>query len=116
MPPPRRAPHRPRTAPAPGPPSPACPDCGHIAKENRATQAKFECTTCGFLANANDVGSLNVLSRAGLVLCDGAWPPTQEARRFGGGWSHLRKSVSRPEGRGSTARRGIAVGVIARPC
>ncbi|MFJ5560430.1 RNA-guided endonuclease InsQ/TnpB family protein [Streptomyces sp. NPDC093250] len=49
-----------------------CPDCGHVAKENRVTQAKFECTACGFLANADHVGALNVLSRAGLVLCDGA--------------------------------------------
>jgi putative transposase len=66
-----------------------CPECGHVAKENRVTQAKFECTACGFLANADHVGALNVLSRAGLVLCDGAWPPTQETRRFSGGWSHV---------------------------
>ncbi|MFD7772022.1 RNA-guided endonuclease InsQ/TnpB family protein [Streptomyces sp. NPDC059787] len=49
-----------------------CPTCGHVAKENRVTRAKFECTACGFLANADHVGALNVLSRAGLVLCDGA--------------------------------------------
>ncbi|MGP8301694.1 RNA-guided endonuclease InsQ/TnpB family protein [Streptomyces inhibens] len=49
-----------------------CPECGHVAKENRVTQAKFECTACGFLANADHVGALNVLSRAGLVLCDAA--------------------------------------------
>jgi len=49
-----------------------CPECGHVAKENRVTQAKFECTACGFLANADHVGALNVLSRAGLVLCAGA--------------------------------------------
>ncbi|WP_329390960.1 transposase [Streptomyces sp. NBC_01351] len=49
-----------------------CPECGHAAKENRTTQAKFECTACGFLANADHVGALNVLSRAGLALCAGA--------------------------------------------
>ncbi|MFE1774760.1 RNA-guided endonuclease InsQ/TnpB family protein [Streptomyces sp. NPDC059008] len=49
-----------------------CPECGHVAKENRVTQAKFECTACDFIANADHVGALNVLSRAGLVLCDGA--------------------------------------------
>ncbi|HEY9441080.1 MAG TPA: transposase, partial [Streptomyces sp.] len=25
-----------------------CPECGHVAKENRLTQAKFACTACGF--------------------------------------------------------------------
>ncbi|MDX3224820.1 transposase [Streptomyces sp. ME19-01-6] len=49
-----------------------CPECGHVAKENRVSQAKFECTECGFLANADHVGALNVLSRAGLVLCTAA--------------------------------------------
>ncbi|GAA3369848.1 RNA-guided endonuclease TnpB family protein [Streptomyces sannanensis] len=49
-----------------------CPECGHVAKENRVTQAKFQCTACGFTANADHVGALNVLSRAGLVLCDAA--------------------------------------------
>ncbi|MFD8867713.1 RNA-guided endonuclease InsQ/TnpB family protein [Streptomyces sp. NPDC059590] len=46
--------------------------CGHVAKENRATQSKFECVKCGFVENADTVGALNVLHRAGLVLCDGA--------------------------------------------
>ncbi|MEU1036698.1 transposase [Streptomyces mirabilis] len=42
---------------------------GHVAAENRVTQAKFECVTCGFVDNADRVGALNVLNRAGLVLC-----------------------------------------------
>ncbi|MEV8479487.1 transposase [Streptomyces sp. NPDC051173] len=46
--------------------------CGHVAKENRVTQAKFECVKCGFVENADTVGALNVLHRAGLVLCDAA--------------------------------------------
>ncbi|MFE9045679.1 zinc ribbon domain-containing protein [Streptomyces sp. NPDC007818] len=29
----------------------ACPDCGHVAKVNRATQSKFECTACGGTVN-----------------------------------------------------------------
>ncbi|KND39264.1 RNA-guided endonuclease InsQ/TnpB family protein [Streptomyces acidiscabies] len=45
--------------------------CGHVAKENRVTQAKFECVNCGLVENADRVGALNVLHRAGLVLCDG---------------------------------------------
>ncbi|MGW1199610.1 RNA-guided endonuclease InsQ/TnpB family protein [Streptomyces sp. NPDC002536] len=46
--------------------------CGHVAKENRVTQAEFECVKCGLVENADRVGALNVLHRAGLVLCDGA--------------------------------------------
>ncbi|OMI38105.1 RNA-guided endonuclease InsQ/TnpB family protein [Streptomyces sparsogenes] len=49
-----------------------CPECEHVAKENRVTQAKFECTACGFAANADHVGARNVLSRAGLALCTAA--------------------------------------------
>jgi putative transposase len=47
-----------------------CPACGHIAKENRVTQAKFQCTACRFAANADHVGATNILNRAGLALCD----------------------------------------------
>ncbi|MEJ1200001.1 MULTISPECIES: RNA-guided endonuclease InsQ/TnpB family protein [unclassified Streptomyces] len=46
-----------------------CPACEHVAKENRVTQAKFECVNCGLVENADRVGALNVLHRAGLVLC-----------------------------------------------
>ena len=41
-----------------------CPSCGHIAKENRQTQAEFKCVSCGYEANADVVGAINVL-RAG---------------------------------------------------
>ncbi|MFF4352563.1 RNA-guided endonuclease InsQ/TnpB family protein [Streptomyces sp. NPDC001530] len=49
-----------------------CPDCGHVAKENRITQPKFQCTACGMTANADHVAALNILNRAGLALCDAA--------------------------------------------
>ncbi|MEU4044350.1 RNA-guided endonuclease InsQ/TnpB family protein [Streptomyces antibioticus] len=49
-----------------------CPECGHVAKENRLTQARFRCTACKFTANADHVGATNILNRAGLVLCDAA--------------------------------------------
>ncbi|WP_031488150.1 RNA-guided endonuclease InsQ/TnpB family protein [Streptomyces bicolor] len=49
-----------------------CPECGHVAQENRVTQANFECVRCGFAANADHVGATNVLNRAGLVLCTAA--------------------------------------------
>jgi len=47
-----------------------CPDCGHVAKDNRTTQADFTCTACGFTANADHVAAMNVINRAGLALCD----------------------------------------------
>ncbi len=46
--------------------------CGHVSGENRVTQTKFECVKCGLVENADRVGALNVLHRAGLALCDGA--------------------------------------------
>jgi len=41
-----------------------CPACGHVAKENRQTQAIFACVQCGFRENADVVAAINVL-RAG---------------------------------------------------
>ncbi|MFF7191514.1 RNA-guided endonuclease InsQ/TnpB family protein [Streptomyces sp. NPDC008222] len=46
-----------------------CPACGHTAKENRPTQEKFHCVSCGHNAHADTVGALNIL-RAGLVRRD----------------------------------------------
>ncbi|MBO4256327.1 RNA-guided endonuclease InsQ/TnpB family protein [Streptomyces griseorubiginosus] len=46
-----------------------CPECGHTAKENRPTQEKFHCVSCGHRAHADTVGAINVL-RAGLVRRD----------------------------------------------
>ncbi|KUO04705.1 RNA-guided endonuclease InsQ/TnpB family protein [Streptomyces caeruleatus] len=47
-----------------------CPGCGHVATGNRVTQTRFQCTACGFAANADHVGATNVLNRAGLALCN----------------------------------------------
>ncbi|MFD6763395.1 RNA-guided endonuclease InsQ/TnpB family protein [Streptomyces roseolus] len=43
-----------------------CPQCGHVDKENRPSQERFACVSCGHVAHADTVGALNVL-RAGLV-------------------------------------------------
>lgn len=48
------------------------PECGHVAKDNRVTQADFVCQRCGYTANADVVGARNVRSRAGLALCAAA--------------------------------------------
>ena len=41
-----------------------CPACGHVSKDNRLTQARFACVCCGYEANADVVGAINIL-RAG---------------------------------------------------
>jgi putative transposase len=48
-----------------------CARCGHCAKENRLTQAKFACTACGHQAHADVNAAINIL-RAGLALRDAA--------------------------------------------
>jgi putative transposase len=45
-----------------------CPECGHVAKENRKSQSSFCCVVCSHSANADDVGAVNIL-RAGQTLC-----------------------------------------------
>ena len=48
-----------------------CPCCRHTAAENRKTQAQFVCVGCGFEANADDVGSINILAAGHAVLAHG---------------------------------------------
>ncbi|WP_239108768.1 RNA-guided endonuclease InsQ/TnpB family protein [Microbispora siamensis] len=48
-----------------------CSRCGHCAKENRVTQARFRCQACGHEAHADVNAATNIL-RAGLVLRDAA--------------------------------------------
>ncbi len=43
--------------------SQTCVSCGHIAKDNRQTQARFHCAECGFQANADWVASVNIETR-----------------------------------------------------
>lgn len=43
-----------------------CPECGHVSGENRKSQAKFVCLSCGFSANADCVGAWNI-KEAGLA-------------------------------------------------
>jgi len=48
-----------------------CPCCNHQAKENRKTQSRFACENCGHVANADDVGAINILARGHRVLACG---------------------------------------------
>lgn len=47
-----------------------CPACGHIAKENRPSQARFCCVSCGFAGHADTIAAQNirVLGRAVVSL------------------------------------------------
>ena len=45
-----------------------CPACGHTSKDNRQTQADFECVECGYTENADLVGAINILKRGQELL------------------------------------------------
>ena len=69
-----------------------CSSCGHIAKENRQTQTKFECVACDFVANADLNASRNILAVGHTVLsveggCSKGRPVKQKA-------SEIRKEVA----------------------
>ena len=44
--------------------SQTCHQCGHVASENRESQAVFKCVECGYRANADINAAMNILSRA----------------------------------------------------
>ena len=44
--------------------SQTCHKCGHVAKENRESQAIFKCVECGYEANADVNAAMNILGRA----------------------------------------------------
>ena len=41
-----------------------CHQCGHVASENRDSQAVFHCVRCGHQANADVNAAMNILGRA----------------------------------------------------
>jgi putative transposase len=51
--------------------SQTCPQCGHVASDNRKTQALFLCVSCGHTNNADVVGAVNVLERGQRLLACG---------------------------------------------
>ena len=48
--------------------SQTCFECKHIAKENRQTQAKFECVKCRYITNADINAARNILAAGHAVL------------------------------------------------
>ncbi|HLP39876.1 MAG TPA: transposase [Fibrobacteria bacterium] len=58
-----------------------CPSCGSVAAENRKTQAEFLCLACGFEANADLVGAINILAAGHAAEACGGTPtgaPTKQ--------------------------------------
>ncbi len=67
--------------------SQTCSQCGHVAKENRQTQEKFECVECGFVANADFNAACNILAVGHTVLsveggCGKGRPAIQKTREI----------------------------------
>lgn len=50
--------------------SQTCSHCGHVDKENRKSQAKFECTECGFELNADHNAAINIARSTKFVKED----------------------------------------------
>ena len=62
--------------------SQTCSVCGHVAAENRMTQAVFDCVSCGFSENADTNAARNI-ERAGhaRIACGEAVRPAVPGRR-----------------------------------
>lgn len=43
-----------------------CHQCGHCEKANRKSQSRFQCASCGHVANADDNAAMNIAARAEL--------------------------------------------------
>jgi putative transposase len=56
--------------------SQTCPECGHVSKDNRQTQAVFACVACGHTGNADWVATVNILERGHRLSACG-----EDARR-----------------------------------
>lgn len=64
--------------------SQTCSACGHVARESRRSQSKFQCVACGHRGNADINAALNILARGtGASGRRGAWalaPPMSRQR------------------------------------
>src|SRR5690554_6636768 len=71
-----------------------CPECGHVAAENRPSQARSACIECGFTANADHVAAMNVLraghARLACEVSGAVRPPAAGTRRSDSGAAQRR--------------------------
>jgi len=57
-----------------------CAACGHVAKENRRSQSRFECVRCAHTAHADVNAAVNILAAGHAVMaCGGDVSPDQHA-------------------------------------
>jgi putative transposase len=66
-----------------------CPSCGYVSADNRETQARFACLSCGFEGHADHIAATNIL-RAGHARCacevsDARMSPAAGTRRSDSG-------------------------------
>ncbi len=45
-----------------------CPECGHVSKSNRPSQALFKCVECGRTGHADSIAATNIAGRAAVML------------------------------------------------
>jgi putative transposase len=55
--------------------SQTCPECGHVSKSNRPSQALFSCTACGYSYHADVVAARNILTRGHRERLNACVPP-----------------------------------------
>lgn len=87
-----------------------CHACAHVARENRETQAIFQCTSCGHQAHADTNAAENILDAATEAYASGAWttasstgsaPKTKQAQA--GRARAMNRKPATPRGRTLTA-------------
>ena len=61
--------------------SQCCHACGHIAKENRVSQADFYCQQCGHKDNADMNAAKNILAAGHAVLACGEWVQSGRSKK-----------------------------------
>ena len=95
--------------------SQACSRCGHVAAENRRSQALFQCVACGFEDDADCNSATNVLSAGVSPVTAGGRPrrPDGDARGPGDGAPSCARAAADSHGR--TARASDAFTTALRP-
>jgi putative transposase len=74
--------------------SQTCPNCGHVSKDNRQTQASFVCVDCGHKNHADVVGAINILragyARLACEVSDAVMSPAAGTHRSNSGVAQCR--------------------------
>lgn len=107
-----------------------CSACGHVAQENRKSQADFRCVACGHTANADVNAAINIRERARLARPEnGEIQPLAQTRGSGVvptagateaaqaalvevGASTAGKPAARPRARSDATKRGASSSTV----